>query len=321
MLDCAIRSALLGGLLWLAPDPAVACSASRAVIESSYPRYGAVGVPTNAVLFLSGPELHSADDVQLAAESGEIVPLQGNAAPNGLDLTPLTGLEPERKYELSVVGGGVVLEFETGSGPAAVAEPLVVPELAAVLLEYVNGTCGTTSGLCLGAAPAADISLEVRVGEEVLQPVRGASLPFFRASGGPISDDCIEVRARDVLGHRSEPRLVCGADIERVQLQLNDLSVDYSCDNYLDWRASSQDEPGGATSGPARAPGDSEGPRVVAQQTGENAAAVSDAPLAHRSDGCTLARQRPARSSSVCLGLVAAALVLARRRRACAERR
>src|SRR6187549_3522111 len=113
----AAPSALLAVAGSLLPAPAQACSWARVVIGASYPEREAVAVPTNAVLFVYGPELTSPGSVQLVDELGEVVPVEVQpAVPSGLDVTPLSELSPERRYVLRAVGayGSDSVPFTTG---------------------------------------------------------------------------------------------------------------------------------------------------------------------------------------------------------------
>ncbi len=76
----AAPSAFLAATVSLLPAPAQACSWGTELVESSYPLLNAVDVPTNAVLFVYGPELRPAsfpalvpEELQLLDESGQSV--------------------------------------------------------------------------------------------------------------------------------------------------------------------------------------------------------------------------------------------------------
>jgi len=280
----AAPSALLAAAVLLLPAPAQACSWGQVVLESSYPRLNAVDVPTNAVLFVYGPELRPAafpalvpDELQLVDESGQSVAFDIQAVvPSGFDLAPLQPLQPNQGYEL--VRGGPspypLLEFTTGSGPAAVPESLSAPTLDVVHFSYPAGSCGVLAGLCVEASAAPNTTLELRVGNEVLAPGAGFPSPHRRAYAQPLADsECVEVRARDVRGHRSAPRTVCGEAIARFELP-PDFDVAYTCDNYLDYVGRPAPQPELAT--PATVPGGSPLP--------ENAGAPRDVTYGDPSD-------------------------------------
>jgi hypothetical protein len=346
-------SAYLAAAVSLLPAPARACSWGQVILESSYPRLDAVDVPTNAVLFVYGPELRPAafpglvpDELQLVDESGQSVAFDIQAVvPSGFDLAPLEPLQPNQSYQL-VPGGPSpypLLEFTTGSGPAAVPESLSTPELDVVQFSYALGSCGVLAGLCVEAAAAPNTTLELRVGDEVLAPGAGLPSPLSRAYSQPLADgDCVEVRARDVRGHRSAPRTVCGEAIARLELPPDNFEVAYTCDNYLDYVGRPTPQPELAT--PATVPvgevsplpQNASPPQDVAYVadgvdqsalTGSDAVIYDDVPSVRSSGGCTLtggtapASARPGRPAAPWRGLglavvpLGAALLGARRRR------
>jgi len=338
----------------LPPAPARACSWGQVILESSYPRLNAVDVPTNAVLFVYGPELRPAaypaelvpDELQLVDESGQSVAFDIQAVvPSGFDLAPLQPLQPNQRYQL-VPGGPSpypLLEFTTGSGPAAVPESLSAPALDVVQFSYALGSCGVLAGLCVEASAAPNTTLELRVGNEVLAPGAGLPSPLARAYSQPLADsDCVEVRARDVRGHRSAPRTVCGEAIARLELPPDNFEVPYTCDNYLDYVGRPTPQPEVATpatvpvAGGSPQPENASPPRDVAyvadnvdpsNLTGSDTVIYDDVPSVRSSGGCTLpggtaaASAGPGRPAAPWLAfglavapLLAAALLGARRR-------
>lgn len=330
----AALSALLGAAVTLAPAPAGACSWGQVIVEASYPRAGALDVPTNAVLFLYGPGVTTTEELQLLDASGRSVALEVRAAmPSGFDLTPLQPLQPNQTYQLLPSGSPyALLEFTTGSGPAAVPEGLSAPELDVVQFSYSLGTCGVLAGLCVDTSTAPDTTLEVRVGSEVLGPGSGPPWPLYRAySQALANDDCVEVRARDVRGHRSEPRTLCGSDIARFELS-GATDVQYNCDNYLDYvpGGAPRPEPESASPQPAApvgagaTPENASAPRDVmyvsdgldpSQLIGSDAVIYEEVPAVRSSRGCALASSAPGRSGAwLGLGVAALALLGARRR-------
>jgi hypothetical protein len=216
---------------------AVACSSNVVVIGASYPKPGAVDVPTNAVAFVYGPQLTSSD-VELVDDAGNVVPTEARVVqPSGIDLVPLDELAPNHTYQLRSVGTiePAAVEFTTGAGPAESPEVLDSPGLELVLLDHSMGTCGKVTGLCVNAPPSPNTTLEIRVGEEVLRDGVDAARPLYRAYVAPVaSDECITARFRDVRGNCSESAQVCGEDLHRMQLP--DSSGEpsgYTCDEYL----------------------------------------------------------------------------------------
>jgi hypothetical protein len=333
----AALSALLGTAVALVPAPARACSWGQVLIEASYPRGDAEAVPTNAVLFVYGSSLLAPEELQLLDESGQRLAFEVHAAvPSGFDLAPLEELQPNQTYQLlpSDPSLGPLLEFTTGSGPAAVPESLSAPELEVVHLSYAVGSCGVLGGLCVESSLAANTTLEVRVGNEVLERGADPAWPLHRAYSQPLSDsDCVEVRARDVRGHRSAPRTVCGDAIARFELQGDNFETPYTCDNYLDYVRAPGPEPEGVAPEEVSSPvvgGNSpvsenaSTPRDVSYvadsvdlspATGSDTVIYDDVPSVRSSRGCALVSSAPRGAAGSWLGWAALALLGARRRR------
>jgi hypothetical protein len=332
-----LPTALLAAAVALHPAPAGACSYALRSIEASYPAAGAVAVPINAVLFVYGHSL-SAATVQLLDADGTEVPMEIQPVePSGFDVRPLSPLEPERTYELRAPidrGEAPPVRFTTGTGPAALPERLEPPQLDLTVLQHPLGPCGEQHTLCLDTAAPPGTSLEVRIGEEVLT----AAAPdypstWFGAYGTHLPEgECLEVRARDVQGHRSAPRTVCGADVHRIEVP-SDATVRYTCENYAeltrDRASNSFDDPGFA--GPPDVGSTDAGPPDVGSTDAGTTAVTSVAdggrpepqyvtlepndsePAA--SSGCQLMASA-ARSNASMLSLGLLALLSMRRRRA-----
>jgi hypothetical protein len=331
-----LATALSGGALLL-PAPAAACSYGAVLVEASYPSRGAADVPTNAVLFVYGSALTQelplprvggailTRELQLQRADGEIIPIEVRAAePSGFDLIPLRELDPLQQYALRMLSpppdyNEVVLDFTTGSGPAAVPEVLSAPAVDLTVLRYGAGTCGIQSGLCLETSSAPATTIEVRVGTEVLPDGAGAPFPRYRIYGGELREsDCVEVRGRDVRGRRSAPTTLCGTEISRVELKPG-FDVVYTCDNYSEYLQEPAPTAGGV-SAPTVAmprPSDAQGSPVQADGVDPRdvtfAAANSDAGSA---SGCTLARGDAGAPTVGVLGLGLLLGLCWRRRRA-----
>ena len=200
------------------PRVADACSYATVVIESSYPAFGARDVPTNAMLFVSGPldgpgvSLERADGTPVAIE---VISLD----PSGFDVRPLAELEPQQTYLLRAPGPtelghnpyfvtSTVLEFTTGDGPAGAPAELLAPELGKVtqLFPAAPTPCGGFE-LCTDAEVPAGTTLEVRIEDEVIQVA--APGPWWRTYGEGIEGGCLTVSVRDFTGNRSPPTRVC----------------------------------------------------------------------------------------------------------------
>lgn len=241
---------LVGSLLCgmtLLPERAQACSRALHVIESAYPERGAVEVPTNVVLFVYGPDLDSADDVELRNANGDVVPVDARPAePSGFDLFPLAELEPNQNYELRAPAESELTSpwFTTGSGPAEIPQQLGAPALDVRMLNHALGSCGDVTRICLHASPQPSTTFEVRVGEEVLSG-RSAhpSIPYEEYGQGLAHGECLEVRTRDARGNRSEPSIACGDALQHVWLSLNVPDSGYTCENYAGFIESAQPDP------------------------------------------------------------------------------
>lgn len=221
----------------LLPPRAEACSYPAVVVESTYPRPGAVGVPTNAVPFIYGPALQ-AEQLTLRDATGAEVPVERRQVePSGVDLVPLVDLAANQDYEVRLTElPEPVLTFRTGVGPAAVPDRLDPPALEVVVLEYSFASCGEVTNICADATVTVDASIEVRVGGEVLSPGLGEPWPLSRAYGQGLRDDeCVEVRARDVRGNRSAPSVACGDALNRVRLRSDMFDVSYDCESYTSY--------------------------------------------------------------------------------------
>jgi len=242
-------TALAGLSLVALPRLADACSYATVVIESSYPESGADGVPTNAMLFVSGPlygpgvSLDRADGTPVAIE---VLALD----PSGFDVKPLAELEPNQAYVLRAPGPtelghnpyfvtSTVLEFTTGDGPAAAPSELLAPELGNVmqLFPAIAAPCGGYQ-LCTDAEVPAGTTLEVRIEEEVLQVA--APGPWWRTYGDGIGDGCLTVSVRDFTGNRSPPTRVCTDAIVTYAASAEQF---LACENDPDLLARSAAEP------------------------------------------------------------------------------
>jgi hypothetical protein len=277
-------------------------------------------------LFVYGQSL-SASTVQLLDADGTEVPVQIQPVePSGFDVRPLSPLEPERTYELrapSDRGEVPPVRFTTGTGAAALPERLEPPELDLTVLHHPLGPCGDQHTVCLDNTTPPGTTLEVRIGEEVLQAtVPGYPSTWFGAYGTRLSESqCLEVRARDVRGNRSAPRTFCGADAQRIEVP-PDATVSYTCENYAaliqDRDAGSIDDPGfgmppdaGSTAETAVADGGRPEPQYVTLLA--NGTEPKPDPAA--SSGCQL-MSSAARPNASLLSMGLLALLSVRRRRA-----
>lgn len=280
MFHYARNIALSAGVLLvsgpLVPSRARACSIDLSYLEFVSPVMGAVGVPTNAAIFVQGPATISADAIELVDADGALVSIEARrVSPLGFDIIPSAELLPNHDYTLwarwvgdTELPPGAMrpsrdksIPFTTGPGPASVPAQLDPPELDVRVLQYNFGSCGLQTGTCVKAPRPPDTTLELLIDGEVVR----ADLvdPWPRYSGPLAADACIEVRVRDVRGNRSESSVACGERLERVWLPSDMLGVDYTCDNYesfldplrpADLSKSTPAAAGSASSGCALAP-------------------------------------------------------------------
>lgn len=200
--------------------PADACTIGIGLIWQSYPANEATGVPTNVapILYTDG----SRSDVLLRSADGTPVAVEVTQEdPDGYVLRPLRDLEPLADYELMY--GPARVQFQTGAGPAPVADELDMPDFRATRVSYpAGGTCGSREFVC-GATESAGLLYEVRLGgdvmlsDRVLDPSQLFEMtPVFLAFQSP--DDCLDVYARDVRGGRSAPLTLCGDELAVVEI-------------------------------------------------------------------------------------------------------
>jgi len=227
------------GALWLgavafAPS-AQAQSCDEPSVHSSYPADGAMGVPTNAPVYVYGPTLDDDAAITLQDADGEDVPIEVMSVEGGLLIDAYLGFAPSTGYELSVSpdgGDDWSASFTTGTGPAPLPAQLQAPDVAVSVLERDTGSCGVVSGICvIGSAPTR-MTLEVVVGDEVMSLGGGEPPPAFLASAGRLAANaCVEVRVREPGGFVSEATRLCGNALERFELAAN-VTAPRSCDAY-----------------------------------------------------------------------------------------
>jgi hypothetical protein len=213
--------ALALAALGVAPR-AGACSFLEVAIETSYPVWGAIGVPTNAVLYVVGERI-TPDWLSLETAAGHQVPIRvSRVLPTGFDITPAIELEPNQRYVLlhpniDLIGPvSLGVEFETGSGPSAPAA-LPPPDLAgAVLISQIDSACFPFTRLCLEPG-GEDATLFAAHSLVTLSEQTPGALVGFRGRTY-VPDDCLQVWRRDALGNRSEMVELCGADVPLVEL-------------------------------------------------------------------------------------------------------
>jgi hypothetical protein len=244
--------ALFLGVVSLAPSAqAQSCSADT-VVHTSYPADGATGVPTNAPLYIYGPELDVASsDVTLQDASGEAVMIDVQAADGGLLVDAFLGLAASTSYELTVTQGtggeAWSASFTTGTGPATPVQ-LVAPDVRVSVIDHTQGSCGIVSAICVIGTVSARRTLEVLIGNEVVS-LGADPAPAYTANAARFSGDgCIEVRVREPGGITSETTRLCGNDVDRFELAANE-PAPTSCEPYRVVEADSEDGSGSSDSG------------------------------------------------------------------------
>jgi hypothetical protein len=252
----SIHSMTLGALLLgaasLAPSAQAQSCSTDTVVHSSFPADGATGVPTNAPLYIYGPELDVASsDVTLQDASGEAVMIELQAAEGGLLVDAFLGLDPSTSYELTVTQGtggeAWSASFTTGTGPATPVQ-LMAPDVSVSVIDHTQGSCGVVSAICVIGTVSARRTLEVLIGDEVVS-LGADPAPAYTASAARVSGNgCIEVRVREPGGITSETTQLCGDDVDRFELAANE-PAPTSCEPYRVVEADSEDGSGSSDSG------------------------------------------------------------------------
>ena len=250
----SIHSLTLGALFLgaaaLAPSAQAQSCGTDAVVHSSYPADGATSVPTNAPLYIYGPELDmDSSDVTLQDASGEAVQIDVQAADGGLLVDAFLGLAPSTTYELTVAqgagGDAWSASFTTGTGPATRVQ-LAAPDVGVSVIEQEQGDCGVA--ICVIGTVSARRTLEVLIGDEVLS-VGDRPVPAYTASGASVSaNGCVEVRVREPGGSVSDTTRVCGDDLGRFDLAAN-AAAPTSCVAYATVAGDDDDSDSSSDSG------------------------------------------------------------------------
>ena len=221
----------------LAPSAqAQSCADSVPLVHSSYPADGATGVPTNAPLYLYGPELESGtSNVTLQDESGEVASISLQAVDGGLTVDAFLGLDPNTTYELAVTGADETWSatFTTGRGPATRVQ-LNPPDVELSVIHQDRGACGVVTAICVNGSASSGRTLEVLVGDEVLSLGDGEPVPTYAARGGNVAaDECIRIRQREPGGAVSATLRFCGSAYRTFELPAN-AAAPQSCEPYRD---------------------------------------------------------------------------------------
>jgi hypothetical protein len=236
-------AALFLGAAALAPSAQAQSCGTDTLVHSSYPADGAMGVPTNAPLYVYGPELEAdSSEVALQEASGTAVEIDVQSADGGLLIDAFLGLDPSTTYELTVSapGGGDEwsASFTTGAGPATRVQ-LRAPDVSVSVIDQAGGACG--SAICVIGTVSARRTLEVVIGNEVLS-LGDDPAPVYTANAGSIAaNGCIEVRVREPGGSVSDTTRVCGDDLGRFDLAAS-APAPTSCQPYRTASADGDDD-------------------------------------------------------------------------------
>lgn len=250
----SIHSLTLGALFLGAASLASSAQAQSCsndtVVHTSYPADGATGVPTNAPLYIYGPELDVASsDVTLLDASGEVVMIELQAADGGLLVDAFLGLDPSTTYELTVTQGGEAwsASFTTGAGPATPVQ-LAAPDVEVSVIDHTLGDCGVVSAICVIGTVSARRTLEVLIGDEVVS-LGADPEPAYTASTARLSSNgCIEVRVREPGGITSATTRLCDDDVGRFELAAN-APAPTSCQPYARVEPDAEGDSGSSDSG------------------------------------------------------------------------
>lgn len=205
---------LLVGIALLTSRPVRACSYSS-FVDPGYPTPGAIGVPTDAVLWVSGFFDRDLAPVRLVDAGGNAIETTARFVGSSdvisySEIVPAAPLAPSTTYQLVLADhlshrpeGPIV--FTTGPGPL-VAEGPTAPTLRVEVGRRGDTPCGTELVACIAADE--DVQLEVVEGSG-----RWANLARSATRELSFETDaeslCVEVRARDASGRASEPATVC----------------------------------------------------------------------------------------------------------------
>ena len=246
---CSLCAIALGAVTLAPPAQAQSCEPEPSV-HSSYPADGAMGVPTNAPVYLYGPALDVDDtDITLQDAAGEDVPLEVMAVEGGLMIDAFLGFARNTRHELTVSVGGDdwAASFVTGTGPAIIPGELMAPEVSISVIEQDRGSCGVASAICVIGSIPERLTVEIVTEDEVMSLGGGEPPPTFLANAGSIgADACIRARVREPGGFVSAARRICGNELDRFELAAN-AAVPRSCDAYQ--RATESDDEESSESG------------------------------------------------------------------------
>ncbi len=201
---------------------AEACSPGEHIWPGD-PAPATTGFPTDGIPFvLATPSA----TVALFGVSGTQIPTVQTRLPlvNGtygaVEIHPVSPLAPLTAYEIRSATGSTssptAISFTTGDGPS-VAPPPATPSIvldAAMRADHVVNSCSGSGGLCAFASEAVPLEITFQFSgggsQRVLVPATG--LPSSESIGLRLGEFCVDVRARDALGRRSDPVHRCTAN-------------------------------------------------------------------------------------------------------------
>jgi hypothetical protein len=229
-----LGAVLLAAAATASSAQAQSCSEPVPLVHSSYPGDGATGVPTNAPLYVYGPQLDvETSEVTLQSANGEAASIDVQPVEGGLIVDAFLGLDANTRYELTVTGADEVWSaaFTTGREPATRVQ-LSPPDVEVSVIDQERGACGVVSAICVSGSVSPRRTLEVLVGDEVMSLGDGEPVPVYAASGGNVAaDECIRVRQREPGGAVSAALRFCASSRRTFELDAN-AAAPQSCASY-----------------------------------------------------------------------------------------
>lgn len=232
-------AALLGSsalLAALAPTTAQACKCAVGTIseELSYPRADASEVPIDVapVVRIRG-YLGTQATVKLQAQDGHEVAFELRKSPvqvecsSLLELVPESPLAADTHYTITVENEGMETDLSFTTGSTRVPErPLEVPNATVSYLDLGNrrSSCSDPVVACLGAGESELEFIAIKAGRQIGWWLERGTRLIDRARELP---DCVEIRARDEAGRRSEPQRLCGKQLNSRVLRESDLEKEH----------------------------------------------------------------------------------------------
>jgi hypothetical protein len=214
--------AVVTGMVAASPTRVSACQCAQlAAIQLSEPRANSTGVPLDIAPIIEG--MFDPATVAFERADGTPVPFELrtlrslNFCADQAELLPTNPLQPNTSYVIRAehrhaADAPTEVRIETGTSrlPAeALSEPEVTASLVILAGEWIG--CGLevpndTAGCISVEGARAEVIIPLANGTSIRSFVTGAT--YLNPFGSPLQG-CLEVRARDAAGRRSEPKRVC----------------------------------------------------------------------------------------------------------------